>query len=74
MIKKLNAKIEKMEQKKQTKVEKLSVIQAEIDEIDTDLKKLNTFKRDYEKLEKNSSDYLKSLGGKKNDKLVKKAA
>ena len=74
MIRKLNLKIQKLEQQKQTKVEKLTLLQSEIDEIDINLKKLQSFKREYEKLEKNSSDYLNSLGGRNSEQSGQKAA
>ena len=43
------------------KVSKQAEIQAEIDEIDLKLKKLNSFKKDYEKLENNSTEFLNNL-------------
>ena len=61
MLKKLLNRIQKLEQQKQIKVDKQSQIQAEIDEIDVRLKKLYTFKRDYEKLENNSTEYLNNI-------------
>lgn len=61
MLKKILQKIQRLEQQKQVKVNKQSEIQAEIDEIDLKLKKLNSFKRDYEKLENNSTEFLNSL-------------
>ena len=61
MLKKILSKIQRLEQQKQIKVDKQSQIQSEIDEIDVNLKKLYTFKRDYEKLENNSTEYLKNL-------------
>lgn len=61
MLKKILNKIQKLEQQKQIKVDKQSQIQTEIDEIDIKLKKLNTFKRDYEKLENNSIEYLNNI-------------
>lgn len=61
MIKKILLKIQKLEQQKQTKLNKLATIQAEIDDIDIKLKKLNSFKRDYEKLENNSTEFLNNL-------------
>lgn len=61
MLKKILLKIQKLEQQKQVKLEKLAIIQGEIDDIDLKLKKLNSFKRDYEKLQNNSSEYIKSL-------------
>lgn len=64
MLKKILQKIKKLEQQKQEKVNKQAEIQTEIDDIDAKLKKLYTFKKDYEKLEKNSVDFLNSIGGK----------
>ena len=61
MLKKILQKIQRLEQQKQIKVNKQSEIQAEIDEIDLKLKKLNSFKRDYEKLENNSTEFLNNL-------------
>ena len=42
MLKKILQKIQRLEQQKQVKVNKQSEIQAEIDEIDLKLKKLNS--------------------------------
>jgi len=61
MLKKILNRIQRLEQQKQTKVDKQSQIQAEIDEIDVKLKKLYTFKSDYEKLENNSTEYLNNI-------------
>lgn len=61
MLKKILNRIQKLEQQKQIKVDKQSQIQAEIDEIDVKLKKLYTFKKDYEKLESNSTEYLNNI-------------
>lgn len=61
MQKKILSRIQKLEQQKQLKVDKQSEIQSEIDEIDTKLKKLYSFKRDYEKLQNNSADFLNTL-------------
>ncbi len=61
MLKKILQKIQKLEQQKQVKVDKQAEIQAEIDEIDSKLKKLNSFKKDYEKLENNSTEFLNNL-------------
>lgn len=61
MLKKILNKIQRLEQQKKTKVDRQSQIQAEIDEIDIKLKKLNTFKRDYERLENNSTEYLNNI-------------
>lgn len=61
MLKRILQKIQRLEQQKQIKVNKQSQIQADIDEIDTKLKKLYTFKKDYEKLENNSIEYLNTI-------------
>lgn len=61
MLKKILNRIQKLEQQKQIKVDKQSQIQAEIDEIDVKLKKLYNFKKDYEKLEGNSTEYLNNI-------------
>lgn len=65
MLKKILAKIQKLELQKQNKIASLTKIQAEkqaeIDDIDIKLKKLNSFKKDYEKLEKNSTEFLNNL-------------
>lgn len=61
MQKKILSKIQKLEQQKQLKIEKQAEIQLEIDDIDTKLKKLYSFKRDYEKLQNNSTDFLNTL-------------
>lgn len=64
MLKKILLKIKSLEQQKQVKLNKQSEIQKDIDELDIKLKKLYSFKKDYEKLENNSKEYLNSLGGK----------
>lgn len=65
MLKKILAKIQKLELQKQNKIASLTKIQAEkqaeIDDIDIKLKKLNSLKKDYEKLEKNSTEFLNNL-------------
>ena len=61
MLKKILNRIQKLEQQKQIKVDKQSQIQAEIDEIEVKLKKLYNFKKDYEKLESNSTEYLNNI-------------
>ena len=49
MLKKILNKIQKFEMQKQTKVDKIAEIKLEIDDIDSKLKKLYTFKKEYEK-------------------------
>lgn len=61
MQKKILSKIQKLEQQKQLKIDKQAEIQLEVDDIDTKLKKLYSFKRDYEKLQNNSTDFLNTL-------------
>ena len=61
MLKQVTNRIQKLEKQKQIKVDKMSEIQTQIDEIDVKLKKLYSFKRDYEKLLNNSTEYLKNL-------------
>ena len=61
MLKKILNKIQKFEQQKQVKQEKISEIKLEIDDIDSKLKKLYSFKKEYEKLESNSTEFLNSL-------------
>ena len=61
MIKKISNKIQKLEGQKQVKVNKITEIKTEIDDIDIKLKKLYTFKKEYEKLETNSTEFLNSL-------------
>ena len=64
MLKKILSKIQKLEQQKQIKINKQEEIQQEINDLDIKLKKLYSFKKDYEKLENNSKDFLNSIGGK----------
>lgn len=58
MFKKILLKIQKLERQKKTKTDKQIEIQKEIDELDIQLKKLNSYKKDYEKLEKNLTEFL----------------
>ena len=64
MLKKILSKIQRLEQQKQIKINKQEEIQQEINDLDIKLKKLYSFKKDYEKLENNSKDFLNSIGGK----------
>ncbi len=64
MLKKILLKIQKLEQQKKVKVDKQAAIQKEIDDLDLKLKKLYSLKKDYEKLEKNSQEFLDNIGGK----------
>ena len=61
MLKKISNKIQKLEGQKQVKVNKIKKIKTEIDDIDKKIKKLYTFKKEYEKLETNSTEFLNSL-------------
>lgn len=61
MIKLILNKIQKLENQKQIKQGKISEIQAELNDIDNKLKKLYSLKKDYEKLENNSNEFLNSL-------------
>ena len=61
MLKKISNKIQKLAGQKQVKVNKITEIKTEIDDIDIKLKKLYTFKKEYEKLETNSTEFLNSL-------------
>ena len=61
MLKKISNKIQKLEGQKQVKVNKITEIKTEIDDIYIKLKKLYTFKKEYEKLETNSTEFLNSL-------------
>lgn len=61
MLKKILLKINKLEQQRQLKVNKQTELQTEIDDIDLKLKKLNSFKREYEKLQSNSTDFLNNI-------------
>ena len=61
MLKKISNKIQKLEGQKQVKVNKITEIKTEIDDIDKKKKKLYTFKKEYEKLETNSTEFLNSL-------------
>lgn len=61
MLKQILNKIQKYEKEKQTKLDKISTIKIEIDDIDSKLKKLYSFKKDYEKLENNTTEFFNSL-------------
>ncbi len=61
MLKKILLKINKLEQQKQLKINKQTELQTEIDDIELKLKKLNSFKRDYEKLQNNSTEFLNNI-------------
>lgn len=61
MLKKILNKIQKFESQKQLKQEKISEIKNEINDIDSKLKRLYTFKKEYEKLESDSTEFLNNL-------------
>ena len=61
MLKKILNKIQKFESQKQLKQEKISEIKNEIKDIDSKLKRLYTFKKEYEKIESDSTEFLNSL-------------
>lgn len=61
MLKKILNKIQKFESQKQLKIEKISDIKNEINDIDSKLKRLYTFKKEYEKLESDSTEFLNNL-------------
>lgn len=61
MLKKIINKIQKFESQKQLKQEKISEIKNEINDIDSKLKRLYTFKKEYEKLESDSTEFLNNL-------------
>jgi len=61
MIKKILEKIKKLEKQKETKVARQMEIQKGIDDIDINLKKLYSLKKDYEKLQNNASEYLDQI-------------
>lgn len=64
MLKKILLKIQKLEQQRKFKTDKQAEIQKEIDNLDIKIKKLYSLKKEYEKLEKNSQEFLDSIGGK----------
>lgn len=61
MIKKITLKIKRLEQQKLAKLNKVAEIQNEVNDIDAKIKKLNNFKKSYEKLENNSTEYLNNI-------------
>lgn len=60
MIKEILKKINLLEQKKLKKLNDQAKLQKEIEQLDNDLKRFNTFKRDYEKLQNNFTDFITS--------------
>lgn len=61
MLKQIQSKIQKFEKEKQVKQDKISKIKLEIDEVDSKLKKLYSFRKEYEKLETNTTEFLNSI-------------
>ena len=61
MLKKILLKINKLDKQNQLKINKQTELQKEIDDIELKLKKLNSFKRDYEKLQNNSTEFLNNI-------------
>ena len=60
MIKEILKKLNSLEQKKEKKLNDQAKLQKEIDDLDAKLKKYHTFKKDYEKLQKNFDDFINS--------------
>ena len=58
MLKIILSKIKQTEDKKKKVVDKQLKLQSEIDKFDLELKKLNSYKKEYEKLEKNVTEFL----------------
>ena len=59
MIKKISTKMQRLELQKSQKLEKINQIRAEIKEIDVRIKKLDAFKKEFEKLENDIAEILK---------------
>lgn len=60
MIKEILKKLNSLEQKKEKKLNDQAKLQKEIEQLDNDLKRFNTFKKDYEKLQNNFNDFINS--------------
>lgn len=58
MLKRIISQIQKIENEKQKELNKQIQLQAKIEVKDNELKKLYSFKKDYEKLEKNITEFL----------------
>ncbi|NDO43395.1 hypothetical protein CWE04_12830 [Thomasclavelia cocleata] len=58
MIKKINRKIQRLEQQKQIKLNKKSQLEDELNVIQLQLKDLNNLKNQYEKLEQNTDFFM----------------
>lgn len=61
MLKEIDNKIRKKEKQKEVHVLKQQAIQANINKIDIDIKKLQNLKKSYEKLENNATELLKQI-------------
>lgn len=61
MLKDIQIKIQKLEKQKEIKVLKQQDLQNQVNDIDLKLKKLQGLKKNYEKLEKSSSEFLGQL-------------
>lgn len=66
MLNKILQRINKLDKQKKMRIDKQLELQVEIDEIDLKLKRLNAFKKDYEKLQKNFTDFI-SDGERRNE-------
>lgn len=58
MLRKIISQIQKIENEKQKELNKQILLQAKIEIKDNELKKLYSFKKEYEKLEKNITEFL----------------
>ena len=58
MLKRITSQIQKIENEKQKELNKQILLQAKIEVKDNELKKLYSFKKEYEKLEKNITEFL----------------
>lgn len=58
MLRKIISQIQKIENEKQKELNKQILLQAKIEVKDNELKKLYSFKKEYEKLEKNITEFL----------------
>ncbi len=59
MIKRISAKMQRLELQKSQKLEKINQIKAEVKEIDIRIKKLDAYKKEFEKLENDIAEILK---------------
>lgn len=61
MLREIQTKIQKLEKQKEAKALKQQELQNQINDIDGNLKKLQGLKKNYEKLEKSSSEFLEQI-------------